>query len=98
MAESEDIRARVAKINPKALEILDEFDRQLAKLDGRRGVTVTTTQDMTPEEEEMAVFEGYLKEGYTEDKAAKKAKEFLALMNQSLEIILQQRSSNKDSR
>jgi predicted GTPase len=93
MAESEDIRARVRKINPKALEIMDEFDRQLAKLGGRRGVMVTTTEDMTPEEEEMAVFEGYLKEGYAEDIAAHKAKEFLALMNQSLEIMRRRRSA-----
>jgi hypothetical protein len=34
MAESEDIRARIRKINPQALEIFDEFDKQLAKLGG----------------------------------------------------------------
>lgn len=35
---------------------------------------------MTPEEEEMELFAGYLKEGYSEDIAAQKAKETLALM------------------
>jgi hypothetical protein len=91
MAKSEDVRARVRKINPQALEIFDEVDKQLAKLGGGGGVTVTTTEDMTPEEEEMALFEGYLKEGYAEDIAARKAREFLTLMNQSLEIIRQRR-------
>lgn len=98
MAESEDIRARVRNINPTALEIFDEFDKQLAKLGRGRGVTVTTTEDMSPEEVEMAIFEGYLKEGYDEDMAAQKAKEFLALMNQSLEIMRRRRSANKNCR
>jgi hypothetical protein len=98
MAESEDIRARVRNINPTALEIFDVFDKQLAKLGGGRGVTVTTTEDMSPEEVEMAIFEGYLKEGYDKDMAAQKAKEFLALMNQSLEIIRRRRSANKNCR
>ena len=93
MAESEDIRARVSKINPKALEIFDELDRQMAKLGDRGGVTVTTTEDMTPEEEEMAIFEGFLKEGYAADVAASKAKEFLTILHQSLEIIRKRRSS-----
>ncbi|MHB8882139.1 MAG: hypothetical protein ACYC69_11605 [Thermodesulfovibrionales bacterium] len=97
MAEREDIRARVRKVNPKALEMMDEFDRQLTKLGCGRGVTVTTTEDMTSEEEEMAIFEGYLKEGYAEDIAAIKAKEFLALMNQSLEIIRSRRSANRNN-
>ena len=92
MAQSEDIRARIHKINPKAFEIMDEMDRQIAKLGGG-GASVTTTEDMTPAEEEMAVFAGYLREGYPEEVAANKAKEFLKLVDQSVALLRLQRNA-----
>ena len=46
------------------------------------GASVTITEDMTPEEEEMAIFEGYQKEGYSPEEAEKKAKKFLLHLKQ----------------
>ncbi|MBU4491037.1 MAG: hypothetical protein KKD69_01060 [Euryarchaeota archaeon] len=69
MAERDDIRKRIKKINPKALELIDKIDVILNKSGGCTGVVVTTTEDMTPEEEEMGLFEGFLKEGYSPDVA-----------------------------
>lgn len=91
MANREDIRARVRKLNPRALAVMDELDRQLAKLGGGSGVTVTTTEDMTPEEEEMTLFEGFLKEGYPEEIAARKAKEWLIMIQKCTEHFRRQR-------
>ena len=80
MAQRENMRDRIRKINPQALVILDKFDRQ-CQLAGCHGVSVTTTEDMTPEEEEMALFEGFIKEGYSTEEATAKAKDWLALLN-----------------
>jgi len=80
--KEEDIRDRVRRINPEALKIMDMVDEEARKL-GCSGVSVVTTEDMTEEEEEMALFEGYLKEGYSEDIAAKKAKEAMALIERA---------------
>ena len=80
MAYKDDIRKRTKKLNPKVLELSDKIDAILRKSGGCGDVIVTTTEDMTPEEEEMELFAGYLKEGHPEDIAAKKAKETLALM------------------
>jgi hypothetical protein len=44
------------------------------------GVTVITTEDMTDEEKEMALFEGFLKEGCNQDDANRKAKEWVLLV------------------
>ncbi len=75
MAEREDIRDRIRRINPKALEIMDIFDEEYRKAGGT-GVTVDTTEDMTEEEKEMALFEGFIKEGYPPDIADRQAKEW----------------------
>ena len=80
MAHKDDIRKRIKKLNPQALELTDKMDKMLRE-SGYTGVIVDTTSDMTPEEEDMALFEGYLKGGYSEDIASKKAKERLALIN-----------------
>lgn len=66
------------------LEFMDKMDAALNEAAGgySGGTVVTTTEDMTPEEEEIELFAGFLKEGYPEDIAAKKAKEWLALMKE----------------
>lgn len=46
MANREDIRDRIRRINPLALELMDERDRRLLK-SGFRGAMVNTTSDMT---------------------------------------------------
>lgn len=57
------------------------MEETIDKVFRKHGLTssVKLTEDMTPEEQEMALFESYLKEGYSEEAAAKKAKETLAL-------------------
>ena len=79
MAERENIRAWIQKLNPRALFVLDELDRQFVKL-GCRGVDVTTTEDMSPEEQQMALYEGFLKEGLPYAEAEAKACEWLSLI------------------
>jgi hypothetical protein len=78
MAEREDIRKRSININPQAATAGEAIERVLAK----HGLICRArlTEDMTPQEEEMELFAGYLKEGYSENMAEKKAKEALALM------------------
>lgn len=95
MAQRDDIRARLRKVDPRMRAITDEVDRQIARLGGKGGVVVTTTDDMTTEEEEMALFEGYLREGYTEDIAAQKAKHTLAFMNQFAKDNERRRNAKK---
>jgi hypothetical protein len=80
MAIKEDIREKIKKMNPAALALFDEFDKR-ALANGSRGASVTTTDDMTPEEEEMALFEGYLKEGFEPAIALVKARQWLACLN-----------------
>lgn len=78
MAEKEDIRKRAMKSCPEALRLSDEIDRMLIAMGGS-GAIVTTTEDMTREEVEMALFAGFLKEGYSPEAAQQKAKEWAAL-------------------
>lgn len=86
MAHRDDIRKRIKKLNPQALELMDKIDAMLNEAGGYTGgAVVTTTEDMTPEEEEMELFAGFLKEGYPEDIAAKKAKQWLAFMKEAFD-------------
>ncbi len=68
------------RVNPQTLAAIDAFDKCLAVV-GIYGTSVITTEDMTPDEEAMAFFEGFLKEGYPPEKAEKKAVEWLFVMN-----------------
>lgn len=80
MAEKENIRDRIRRINPHALAIADRIDAAYRKAGGR-GVGVDLTEDMTPEEEEMALFEGFIKEGHDPETAGRRAKEWLAIFH-----------------
>ncbi len=64
MAEREDIRNRVKIINPQAEVMLQEFIQTA----GGKGLIIFT-EDMTSEEEEMAVFESLIKEGISIEEA-----------------------------
>ncbi len=77
--KEEDIMEKIKRTNPQAYYIMKVFDECLAEVGGQSSVVVTTTDDMTDEEKEMALFEGFLKEGYPVEVAEKKAKEWLAL-------------------
>lgn len=79
MAERENILAKIKRETPKVFRIIDELERQAIKA-GCTGASVITTEDMTPAEEEMALYEGFIKEGYPLETAEKKAKEWLLLM------------------
>lgn len=73
MAEREKTREELRRTNPKALEIIDLSDKiclEIHKSKGTKpGASVIVTEDMTREEEEMAIFEGYLKKGYSPEEA-----------------------------
>lgn len=78
MAERENIRDRIRRINPRALEINDKLDEILRRI-GYTGAIVDTTEDMTDDEKELVLFEGFLKEGYPREIAEQKAAEWVKL-------------------
>lgn len=80
MAERENIRDRARRLNSKIQALSDTIDAAIRK-QGYDGNIIELTEDMIPEEKEMALFEGLLKEGYSENIAVKKAKETLVLMD-----------------
>ena len=69
-----DVMEKIKRTNPQAHRIMKVFDECLAKTGGPGGAVVTTTDDMTEEEQEMALFQGFLKEGYPVDAAENKAR------------------------
>lgn len=69
--------------SPEAAEIMNVFDKACAETAGTIGVCVTTVEGMTDEEEEMAFFAEYLKEGHPPDVAAVKAKEAYAKVKEA---------------
>jgi len=79
MAEKEDVIERIKRTNLAAYRAIKLFDDCLKEAGCPPGVTVTTTDDMTDEETEMALFEGFLKEGYDHEAAERKAKEWLSI-------------------
>ena len=76
MAEKEDIRKRMKQLNPAMVEFSDKIDHVLAK----HGITgaIEMVEGMTPEEEEMAVYAGLVKEGCPAKAAEIEAKAKLA--------------------
>lgn len=80
MAYKEDVMAKIKRETPEAYYIMKTID-DIARKEGATGAVVTVTEDMTDEEQEMALFEGFLKEGYPPDVADQKAKQWLNLMN-----------------
>ena len=81
MAERESIRDRIRRVqpDPKVRAACDVIEKVIVQSVG--GEMVLLTEDMTAEEQEMAIFAGLLKEGYTAEEAERKAKEQLALFN-----------------
>lgn len=77
MAERENIRDRIKKINPQALIVCDQIDSLM-----KGSVGVTITEDMTDEEAEMELYTGFIKEGYPSDIAEQKAGAWLMTMKQ----------------
>jgi hypothetical protein len=81
MAEKEDIIEKIKRTDPAAYRAITLLNDCLREVGCPSGVTVTTTEDMTDEEKEMALFEGFLREGYDQATAERKAKEWLSIMN-----------------
>lgn len=67
----EDVRARVRRTNPEAARIIDLVDKHVSEAGGSRGADVTVDEFMTVEEQEMALFAGYFKEGYSPEESPK---------------------------
>jgi hypothetical protein len=82
MAEKENIRDRTRRLNPQIQALSDQIDAAL-KEQGFTGPLVELTEDMTPEEEEMAMFEGLLKEGFSPGEAEVKAKQRIELFRKA---------------
>lgn len=80
MAYKEDVMAKIKRETPEAYRIIKTIDKAVRK-EGGTGAMVTLTEDMTDEEQEMAIFEGLLKEGYPPEIADQKAKQWLHKMN-----------------
>lgn len=71
--------AKIKRETPEAYRLITELEKEAVKA-GCTGASVVTTGDMTEEEQEMALFEGFLKEGYPPEIADEKAKEWLLMM------------------
>jgi hypothetical protein len=83
MAEKENIRDRVRRLNPKALALSDQIEAAM-RAHGFSGHVVDLTEDMTDEEQEMAIFEGLIKEGFSPQEAEVMAGERLNLLRKVL--------------
>lgn len=70
---------RIKYETPQVYRAICDLQRIISSI-GSTGATVITTEDMSEEEEEMALFEGFLKEGYPPQIAEKKAKEWVQKM------------------
>ncbi len=75
MAYFDDVEKRARELNPEADEIMKVLNKACVEA-GATGANVTVVDGMTDEEEEMAIFAGYLKEGFSPEVAAVKAKKF----------------------
>jgi len=75
-ADNLKILEDIKKTDYKFYEMIKTVNKNCFKV-GATGAAVITTEDMTTEEQEMALYEGFLKEGYPPDIASKKAKEWL---------------------
>ena len=78
--KEEDVRERIHRDNPEIALIMDLMDKHLREA-GSTSADVTLDDNMTEEEQEMAIFAGLLKDGYPPEIAAQKAKEHLHLLN-----------------
>lgn len=86
MAYFDDVKKRLKRFNPEAAGIIEMVDEACAEV-GAAGAFVTIIEGMTDEEEEMAIFEAYLKEGWSPEVADVKAKEFHAKVKEAYRML-----------
>lgn len=77
MAEKEDI---YKKLDPQTKNIIASL-RNILKEQKCCSVEVLIDEDASREEEEMAILEGFLKEGYTIEEAEKEIPKWLYFLN-----------------
>lgn len=64
MAIKDDIRERIRKINPKALNVIDIIDKAMRESNCDYDGGITLTENMTEEERKMQYYEYFIKKGY----------------------------------
>lgn len=74
----------IKKSDPKSAFLIQEIINQILKTAREDGQPITsaiviTDESMTEEEKEMALFEGFLREGCPPEAAEKKAKEWIEI-------------------
>jgi hypothetical protein len=82
MASSENIINRIKKTNPDMAEVVRDF----ISATGSKGL-IMLTDDMTPEEEEMAVFKSLIEDGYSAEDAEHLAPVSLRELKTVLETV-----------
>ena len=80
MAERENIRNRIRRINAAALSAIDQSEERY-RAAGGTAVGVDLTEDMSSEEQEMAILAGLLKGGCSPEEAEKETKKWLRLIS-----------------
>ena len=81
MAERDNERTRIQKIDLRALAFMDLVDRKVREFGGDSSISVTLTEDKTREEQIMTLIGKYIKEGSTPDEAERKAENSLAFLD-----------------
>ena len=84
-AYKENIRMRIMKINPQAIEFLKRFEEKYREISGEPFNAAILTEDMTPEEEELVMIEYYMKRGASFEEAEKQAAITLSEFNSIIE-------------
>jgi len=83
-AYKENIKMRIMKINPQAIEFLKRFEEKYKEISGEPFNAAILTEDMTPEEE-LVMIEYYMKRGASFEEAEKQAAITLSEFNSIIE-------------
>ena len=83
-AYKENIKMRIMKINPQAIEFLKRFEEKYREISGEPFNAAILTEDMTPEEE-LVMIEYYMKRGASFEEAEKQAAITLSEFNSIIE-------------
>ena len=80
MGERDTSLEHFRKREPEAFALMNSIENKAVRL-GSKGASVFVTDEMTPEEQEMALTEGFLKEGYSLEQSLEKASEWREAMD-----------------
>ena len=87
MAKKDDIYKRIERINPKALEFLEQVRGIFAEIGEDWNAVALGTIDMTFEEVKMTCFERNLRIGMSHEEAEKEAEKEAKLIFRGREIL-----------